>query len=84
MTAIRPPRRNQPELEHCWIFLHTNPNIGWCGGTADDEWHTDRVGVEKNASFCQYETKILTRVKSAKKKQAPPGSVRPSIRGTYQ
>jgi hypothetical protein len=75
MTKIKPPA-----LEYCWIFLHTNPNVGWCGGTADSEWIDDKSVVETNASFCQYETKILTREKSQRKKPVPPGSVRPSTR----
>lgn len=70
-----------PQLQYCWLLLH--PKHGWCGG-AEDEWSDDESVVKRNASFCKYETKIVSREKPLKQRHAPPGSVRPSIRGTFQ
>ena len=69
-----------PVFEHCWTF--TNPKFGVIGGTAEDEWIADLNVVETNASYCEYPTQILSRIKPEKRKQASPGSVKPSIRNS--
>lgn len=68
-----------PVIEYCWIFLH--PIAEWCGGTPDDTWTEDKKTVEQNARHCEWPTKIISREKKGKQKQALTGSVRPSIRG---
>lgn len=65
------------ELEYCWFFNH--PVGGWCGGTDDSEWVASKAIVERNAAFCEWETKIVSREPPAQRKVLP-GSVRPSIR----